>query len=57
MQDILVKNLICRYSKDKPKVLEVPELKLKSGKLYFVLGKSGIGKSTLTETLVNGANI
>ncbi|MAO46626.1 MAG: hypothetical protein CL823_05685 [Crocinitomicaceae bacterium] len=51
MPEILVKNLICRYSKDKPKVLEVPELKLESGKLYFVLGKSGIGKSTLIETL------
>jgi ABC-type lipoprotein export system ATPase subunit len=32
-------------------VLKIPELQLHSGKLYFFIGASGTGKSTLLETL------
>lgn len=40
----------CSYN-DKDIVLEIPDLKLHKGKLYFLIGKSGVGKSTLIETL------
>jgi ABC-type lipoprotein export system ATPase subunit len=48
-----IKNLMCAYQekgKRKP-VLYIPELTIERGKLVFVLGVSGIGKSTLIETL------
>lgn len=51
MSSIEIENLICRYSNRQPKVLHIPKLTFESGKLYFILGKSGIGKSTLIETL------
>ena len=51
MSSIEIENLICRYSTNQPKVLHIPKLTFESGKLYFILGKSGIGKSTLIETL------
>lgn len=45
-----LKNLECAYNNGST-VLNIPELIIPSGKLVFVLGVSGIGKSTLIETL------
>lgn len=45
-----INQLDCRYLPDKP-VLFIPELEIPKGKLMFVLGVSGIGKSTFIETL------
>lgn len=45
-----IQNLSCAYSNNKP-VLYIPKLELPKGKLIFLIGKSGIGKSTLVETL------
>lgn len=51
-QDIIfsIKNLTCAYKADHP-VLKIDQLELPKGKLIYFLGKSGVGKSTLTETL------
>ena len=45
-----IRNLNCQYIPDQP-VLEIDDLEIYGGKLLFVIGKSGIGKSTLIETL------
>lgn len=45
-----IKNLSCRYN-DKKVVLKLDALEIPRGELIFVLGKSGIGKSTFIETL------
>lgn len=45
-----IENLECAYNNGKT-VLDIPKLTIPSGKLVFVLGVSGIGKSTLIETL------
>jgi len=45
-----IKNLNCEYVKNKP-VLRLEELEIGRGKLIFLIGKSGIGKSTFIETL------
>lgn len=45
-----INNLECAYSNGKT-VLHISDLKIPSGKLVFVLGVSGIGKSTMIETL------
>lgn len=45
-----IKNLNCAYGEGAT-VLHIPELHLPKGQLIFVIGKSGIGKSTLIETL------
>lgn len=45
-----INNLECAYSNNKT-VLHIEDLKIPSGKLVFVLGVSGIGKSTLIETI------
>lgn len=45
-----ITNLECAYNQGRT-VLNLPELIIPSGKLVFVLGVSGIGKSTLIETL------
>jgi len=46
----IVKNLVCAYKPDKP-VLKISDLHIPNGKLIFLIGKSGIGKSTFIETL------
>lgn len=45
-----IKNLKCAYHQDKV-VLEVKHLEIPFGKIVFVVGESGIGKSTILETL------
>lgn len=45
-----IKDLECQYIPGTT-VLNIPELKIPRGKLVFVLGVSGIGKSTFIETL------
>ena len=46
-----IKNLDCIYERGKFPVLKVEELKIHDGELTFIIGPSGIGKSTLLETL------
>ena len=52
MNDLVfkVRNLTCEYVPGVP-VLNLKHLDLPKGKLIFVIGKSGIGKSTFIETL------
>jgi len=45
-----IKNLLCSYDGKTP-ILKVDELNIPSGKVIVILGKSGMGKSTLLETL------
>jgi len=45
-----IENLRCEYMANSP-VLELKELELARGQVIFVIGKSGIGKSTFIETL------
>lgn len=45
-----IQNLNCSY-KNKQVVLKIKDLVIPSGKLVFVLGVSGVGKSTFIETL------
>lgn len=45
-----IKHLACRYSEG-PVVLKVPELSIQRGELIFIVGASGIGKSTFLEAL------
>lgn len=45
-----VRNLKCAYSGGKP-VLEINALTIPINKLVFIIGRSGIGKSTFIETL------
>jgi ABC-type lipoprotein export system ATPase subunit len=45
-----IRDLECTYGKPVP-VLTIPYLDIPSGKLIFIIGRSGIGKSTLVETL------
>lgn len=52
MSDIFhIKKLNCTYSVDKPSVLEISDLRIHQGELIFFLGASGVGKSTLIESL------
>ncbi len=51
-----IKNLRCSYDKQYKEgtskvVLEIDELKIPRGKKVFIVGESGIGKSTILETL------
>lgn len=46
-----IKNLVCRYPGSSRDILKINELIIPRGKLIFVLGSSGVGKSTLLETL------
>lgn len=45
-----IQNLICEYIVGQP-VLHIDDLSIEKGKLVFILGVSGIGKSTFIETL------
>jgi ABC-type lipoprotein export system ATPase subunit len=45
-----IKNLACKYPTG-PVVLQVPELDIARGELIFIVGASGIGKSTFLEAL------
>lgn len=45
-----IENLVCAYNEDIP-VMKVNQLVIPKGKLIFILGVSGIGKSTFIETL------
>ena len=45
-----LKDIECTYDGQKT-VLSIPDLTLSSGKLYFFIGASGVGKSTLLEAL------
>ena len=47
----IVKNLSCQYSSEAHPVLRIEELKLFEGEVVFFVGASGVGKSTLLETL------
>jgi ABC-type lipoprotein export system ATPase subunit len=46
-----IKNLVCRYPGAQRDILKIDELIIPRGKLIFVLGSSGVGKSTLLETI------
>lgn len=45
-----ITNLTCAYLREKP-VLNIKSIEIPRGKLIFVIGESGIGKSTFIETL------
>lgn len=45
-----IRHLACAYRANQP-VLRLRHIDIPSGKLVFIIGKSGIGKSTLIETL------
>ena len=48
-----IKNLKCGYKKIQSKrpVLEIDELEIEKGKITFFIGSSGVGKSTILESL------
>jgi len=46
-----ISNLVCAYQNGGKKVLHVEKLVIPKGKIIVILGLSGIGKSTLLETL------
>jgi lipoprotein-releasing system ATP-binding protein len=46
-----IKNLYCKYINTSNLVLKVEHLDVRKGDVMFVLGSSGVGKSTLLETL------
>lgn len=46
-----IDSLKCQYASNDSPVLEIDELNIKQGKVYYFVGASGVGKSTLLETL------
>ena len=48
---IEIRNLKCKYEKNRYPILEIDELSIKRGDLVFFIGPSGVGKSTILETL------
>jgi ABC-type lipoprotein export system ATPase subunit len=51
MNLFLIQKASCSYSKTSPPVLEINELKIPHGKMVFITGASGTGKSTILESL------
>lgn len=48
---IEIKNLKCKYSKNIHPILEIESLNIRRGSKVFFIGPSGVGKSTILETL------
>jgi ABC-type lipoprotein export system ATPase subunit len=46
-----IKNLECRYSNASHSVLKIDDLLINNGEIVFFIGSSGVGKSTILETL------
>ena len=46
-----INNLKCAYKKSKRPVLEIDELEIEKGETTFFIGSSGVGKSTILESL------
>jgi ABC-type lipoprotein export system ATPase subunit len=46
-----IENLECKYPKNKRSVLEIEKLDIENNKIVFFIGASGVGKSTILETL------
>ena len=46
-----INNLKCAYKKSKRSVLEIDELEIEKGETTFFIGSSGVGKSTILESL------
>ena len=46
-----IKNIVCQYNENSGPVLQIEELNLYEGEIVFFVGASGVGKSTLLETL------
>jgi ABC-type lipoprotein export system ATPase subunit len=46
-----IKDLSCQYKANAYPVLEIEELNIEEGSVVFMVGASGVGKSTLLETL------
>ena len=46
-----IKNLECRYSDATHSVLKIDDLIINCGEIVFFIGSSGVGKSTVLETL------
>lgn len=46
-----IKNLLCKYPGGKNPVLKIEDLQIEEGSVVFFIGASGVGKSTILETL------
>lgn len=46
-----IKNIACQYKSNLRPVLQLDTLDIERGKTYFIVGSSGVGKSTILETL------
>ena len=46
-----LKNISCIYSNSVNPVLKINNLEINQGEIVFIIGASGVGKSTILETL------
>ena len=46
-----INNLYCFYKGSKVPVLEINDFNINSGERVFIIGQSGVGKSTILESL------
>lgn len=46
-----IKDIACQYKSNLRPVLQLDSLEIERGKTYFIVGSSGVGKSTILETL------